>query len=56
MMLAGIAILLGSLVRLYILGRADLTHRDRQLITVALGIALGILELALFRAGGSFLD
>jgi hypothetical protein len=56
MMLAGIAILLGSLVRFYMLGRGDLIHRDRQLITVVLGIALGILELALFRYSGSFLD
>ena len=56
MMLAGIAMTLGSGVRFYILGRVTLSHRDRQIITVILGVALCILMVAGFRFLGTALD
>ncbi len=56
MMLAGLAMTIGSAVRFYVLGLVTLPHGDRQIITVILGIALCILMVAGFQYLGTALD
>lgn len=56
MMLAGLAMTLGSAVRFHVLGLKEASHRDRQIITVILGVALCILMVAGFRYLGTALD
>jgi hypothetical protein len=50
MMIAGVAMTVGSAVRFYILGLTTFTPRDRRVVTAILGVALLVLMVAGFRA------
>ena len=56
LMLTGVAVFFGSATRAYILGRTNLASRDCRLVTAVLGTAFSMLEFALLRWAGSYLD